>query len=462
MEIFIVLFLILFLALAIKKIDYAVFAIVFFLPTYLIRFSLLGIPVTLIEAMVLIAFAVWFFREIPSLRNRLSQKESKVDYPFKWEIIALLIISFISVAVAGFSASALGIWKAYFFEPILLFILLINILRNDKARQRLFMALALSALVVSLLAIYQKLTGNLIANNFWAEASTRRVVSFFSYPNALGLFLAPLLALFAGVLCYFKKSAFKHNWLKIMIFFIAIILGMLSIIFARSDGAIIALLIGFFIFAFLADKQKKQTAIVLLFLFILSAFLYSPLGNKLEESFSFQGLSGQIRLQQWKESLETFKGSSIILGNGLSSYQEAVRPYHQEGIFYNYDGLENFDAVVWASSTLREKYWQPVEIYLYPHNIFLNFWTEIGLLGALLFIWILFKAIYLSYKLTRQLIKAKDRRHYLSLGIMTAFIVIFIHGLVDVPYLKNDLSLMFFILLALLGSYKLEIENRSC
>jgi len=462
MEIFIILFLILFLGLAIKKIDYAVFAIVFFLPSYLIRFNLIGIPFTLIEAMVLIAFVVWFIKEFPYLKNRLNNKDVKVDYPFKWEIITLLVISFISVAVAGFSSSALGIWKAYFFEPILLFILLINILRNDTARQKLFIALALSASVVSILAIYQKLTGNLIANNFWAEASTRRVVSFFGYPNAVGLFLAPLIALFCGVLCFFKKSTMRKDWFKGVAFFIIIILGTLSIIFARSDGALLALFIALFVFAILADKQKRIIALILLSLFIITSLAYAPLGNKLYESLSFQGLSGQIRLQQWKESLATFKGSSFVLGNGLSSYQEAVRPYHQEGIFYNYDGLDNFDAVVWASSTLREKYWQPVEIYLYPHNIFLNFWTEIGLFGALLFLWILFKAIYLSFKISRKLMTLDDRRYYLSLGLLISFVVIFIHGLVDVPYFKNDLSLIFFILLALLGSYSVEIKYKNC
>ena len=35
-------------------------------------------------------------------------------------------------------------------------------------------------------------------------------------------------------------------------------------------------------------------------------------------------------------------------------------------------------------------------------------------------------------------------------------IVFIVHGLVDVPYFKNDLSAMFFILLALLGSFNLQ------
>lgn len=460
MEILIVLFLLLFLGLAIKKIDLAVLAIVFFLPSYLIRFSFLAIPLTLLEAMILIAFTVWLVKEFPALRNRLTKKEKKIDYPFKWEIIALLVISFISLAVAGFSLAALGIWKAYFLEPILLFILLMNVLRSDKARKKLLLALALSTIVISVFAIYQKITGHFITNDFWAQASSRRVTSFFNYPNALGLFLGPLSALFIGAFYYFKSFKEKVNKKRSLIFILAIVLGLLSIIFARSDGALLALFTAGFIFAVIANKKKRIIAIAFLVIFIIFSFSYAPLAKKLQNSLGFKDLSGQIRLQQWKESRQVFKGSAFIFGNGLSSYQEAVKPYHQEGIFFNHDGLENFDAVVWASPTLKEKYWQPVEIYLYPHNIFLNFWTEIGLLGALLFIWILFKAIYLSYKLSAELKKDNDKKRCLALGIMISFVVIFVHGLVDVPYFKNDLSAMFFALLALLGSLKVEIDNK--
>jgi O-antigen ligase len=156
----------------------------------------------------------------------------------------------------------------------------------------------------------------------------------------------------------------------------------------------------------------------------------------------------------------TLKGFAFVAGNGLSGYQEAVKPYHQEGIFFNSDGLANFDAVVWASSTLRAKYWQPVEIYMYPHNIFLNFWSELGLVGALLFVWLILKFLLLAFKLSVRLARASDRRKYLSLGLMGAMIVIVVHGLVDVPYFKNDLAVMFFIFLALLGCLNIE-QKRS-
>ena len=139
----------------------------------------------------------------------------------------------------------------------------------------------------------------------------------------------------------------------------------------------------------------------------------------------------------------------IISGAGLNGYQAAVKPYHQEGIFYNSDNLPNFDARTYGSAELRVKYWQPVEIYLYPHNIFLNFWSELGMAGALLFIWIIGKYLFLSLRLSQKLKSQNEPEKYLALGLFAAMIVVIIHGLVDVPYFKNDLAAMFWIIIAL-------------
>ena len=459
MEVFIIIFLIFFSILAIKRIDLSLFVLAALLPSYLIRFQILGIPFTLLESMILIVFAIWFYQKWPHLKKGL--KDKIISYPFAKEIILLLIISFSALIVADFSLAALGIWRAYFLEPILLFIVAVNVFLVSKNRQKLFFAFGLSVLSVSLLAIYQKISGQLISNDFWAAAETRRVVSWFGYPNAVGLFLAPLIAFFLGVFHSFPNLTKFSGALKKLFFLLLIFLGALSIYFARSDGGLIAFMAGVFVFYFLADKKKRIISICLAGIFILLALLYSPLGEMLKNRLGFQDLSGRIRLQQWEETIETFKGKAFVFGNGLSGYQAAVEPYHQDGLFFNYDGLDNFDAVVWASSTLREKYWQPVEIYLYPHNFFLNFWTELGFFGALLFIWLVFKAMFIALKGFNKLSKENSREKYLFLGLLVAFLVIFIHGLVDVPYFKNDLSAMFFLLLALLASLKLELENKN-
>lgn len=455
MNLLIILYLIFYLILAKIRLDWAVMLILATLPSYLIRFKILGIPLTLLEAMILVSFFIWFvfqtefknfIRGKYGWREFRENRKERINYPFGLEIILLLIISFMAVVVAGFSDSALGIWKAYFFEPVLLFILILNLfvgakeLDSGKHRsqirgcglEEIFWALAVSALAVSALAIYQKFTGAWIFNEFWAEAGNRRVTSFFGYPNAVGLYLGPLILILIGWLAQqvrvIKKQVISY---KLLVILIIIILSGLAIYFAKSKGAILGVAAGLIIFLMLSvGKKLRWAAILLILIAAVGVLAYSPLRSfTLEKTFYSKSL--QIREQQWKETWEMLKDGRLISGTGLANYQGSVVPYHQEGIF-----LRDYNDPDWHRKTVfnaeyRARVWQPTEIYLYPHNIFLNFWSELGLAGLLLFSWIIGRYLAISFKL---LAVRDDKDKFVILGLLCAMVVIIVHGLVDVPY----------------------------
>ena len=104
--------------------------------------------------------------------------------------------------------------------------------------------------------------------------------------------------------------------------------------------------------------------------------------------------------------------------------------------------------------------WQPLEIYLYPHNIFLNFWSELGLIGLLVFIWLWFKAGLINL-INYWRFKTKTSLAWLSWGLAGAWLASFVHGLVDVPYFKNDLALMFWLGLAVTAWLNIELKQQS-
>jgi len=464
---FIAIFLILYTALALKRLDWAILVLIACLPAYLIRFKLGGLPLTLLEAMILISFAVWFFKNwLPNLKNLLKNRfqsdKGWTPYPFSWEIIAVIIIAFVAAGVAEFNAGALGIWKAYFFEPILLFILIMNVFSDQKGRververEKIYWALLISAAVVAIFAIFQKITGLFIDNPLWAAAATRRVVSFFGYPNAVGLYLAPLILLFTGWLFSLNWKSDGKNFTaqigKKLIIVGVIIISLLAVYFARSEGALAGITAGLIIFGLFAGRRERWVVIILAILIVAGVFYFAPAKNFVTEKITLHDLSGEIRRLQWKETMTMLSGPRFWLGAGLDNYQTAIAPYHQVGFFFNRDHLANFDAALHASAAMRAKYWQPVEIYLYPHNIFLNFWSELGLAGALLFTWIILKYLFIALKLTVRLNRQKTAEKYLTLGLATAMVAIIIHGLVDVPYFKNDLAAMFWLLVALLGA----------
>jgi hypothetical protein len=429
-----ILYLIFFTFLAWQRISWAVALLIALLPSYLIRFSFLGIPLTLLEVMILVLFVVWLIKNLRLIKN-YQWLTTEYFLPFS----LFLLIATISILVSPNLRAALGIWKAYFIEPILFFVVFTNVfgrsrrdrlsitqahknlsnsnrsqknLRGLKNLNLITYALGFSALYISLFAIYQKFTGFAIPEAWYPEES-RRVTSFFGYPNALGLYLAPIAVLYLGI-----------SKLKIKLFsLLVILLSVVAIIFAHSEGALAGILAGVFFFLFFS-WNKKRTIIILL-IFIILAFTLPLTRNYILPIITFQDESGPIRLAMWKETLQMLKDRPL-LGAGLAGYQTRVAPYHQA---------------------------PHIEIYLYPHNIFMNFWSELGLAGLIIFLWIVVKFYKIGFR------KKLTSNNRLAVSLMAAMSCILIHGLVDVPYFKNDLSVIFWLLIGMMVILEDESQN---
>ncbi len=110
--------------------------------------------------------------------------------------------------------------------------------------------------------------------------------------------------------------------------------------------------------------------------------------NKIYDKLTLKDFSGEVRKQQWRETFAMMREDKRWLtGVGFSGYQEAVKPFHQEGIFFNFDRDSDFRRkLVLFDDEYKARHWHPVEIYMYPHNLFLNFWVEMGLGGVILFV----------------------------------------------------------------------------
>ncbi len=448
MLLLIIIYSILFAMLAWHNLKLALAVLIFALPSYLIRFHILFVPSTLLELMIWIVFLIWFIKSYQNKELSLFNKNLlKIPYPFGKEIILLIIISSLSLIVSTNKIAGLGILKAYFIEPVLFFIVFINVFKPKLISKQLkidyqiiFISLAFSAIVLSVMAFYQKFTGNLIFNKFWQNAPTRRVTSFFPYPNAIGLYLEPIIIILLSWFFVLRNKSLKlYNIILQILSVIAVIMSILAIYYARSEGAMVAVSFSSFLFILLNLNKKYKIALsaiaIILFAIIISSAQWRPIFIK---KITIDDFSGQIRRQQWKETWQMLKDNRLITGAGLDNYQKAIKPYHKIGIDINGK-------------------WQPVEIYLYPHNILLNFWSELGLAGMLLFIWIIGKFFYIGIKIFKKANSLENK--YIILGLICAMLAIVIHGLVDVPYFKNDLSVMFWLLLAIMSLIDLKVNN---
>ncbi len=396
--------------LAYKKTDWAIYLIVAALPGYLIRFSIFGLPTTLLEMMILILFAVWL------IKGNFSWARIK-NNPFSWPIVAILIFSVISIFTSPNLIKALGVWRAYFFEPLIFFFILTGRIKNPKQLYNIFWALGVSVFYLSAIAIWQKFSGWNVPLAFLnPDGSVDRVVSVFGYPNALGLYLGPIMILFTG----FLRQKTKSSWPRIIKFLI-ILLGLITILLAQSEAAIFTVVLIWFIWGMLYKKTRLYFFLILLAGVII--FFSNPLINYfIIEKFTLQDYSGFIRRLIWGETWQMLK-HNWLFGAGLAGYQTAIAKYH----------LPTF------------------EIFLYPHNIFLNFWSELGLMGLISFLWLIISFIGKNLKSMFTKVKSATGDFNIPINITLTFTIfeIIIHGLVDAPYFKNDLSILFWLIIGI-------------
>jgi O-antigen ligase len=381
------------------------------LPSYLLRLSFFNIPTTFLEIVFLgifLGFIIkWIFYRF-DLRTG------------GWSIVLifLFLISIIQIKIAPNSIAALGIWKAYFLEPIIFFIISLSTFKY-KDFEKIINSLGITAFLISIYSIFQKITGIGISNidSSWVLSETRRVTSLFPYPNALALFLVPISILFFGM---FIKKIKEKKYLNSFIYLFIFIISFLSVFFAKSDAGIISIIISLLLFP--VFYFKKGFNLLFLYIPILTALfiIQSPIKNKI----NFKDYSGNIRLDIWEETQEMLD-ENFVFGSGINGYQEKMEKYHKNNYF---------------------------DIFLYPHNLFLNFWVEIGLFGLIIFIIIFFKFF-------KNCFRYKENNIDYSILLIICFISIIIHGLVDVPYFKNDLSMLFWIIIMLSCVLDLKKDN---
>lgn len=400
-----------FLILCYYKPLWGIYVIAAGLPSFLLRFKVGGIPFTFLEVMVIVLFLVML------LRRKIDFKRIYHD-TFFWPLVAVLAFATISVFVSPKTEAALGIWKAYFIEPALLYAVVVSGIPSRKALGGLFWALGVSVAYLSIIAIWQKFSGWGVPQAFMApDGSVDRVVSILNYPNALGLYIGPIIVLFTGWLVA-SLADFKKNFktlLPILLQLAVIALGFATIILAKSEAAALAVIAVWLVMG-VAYKKTRYWVIAAAVAGVVAMLVHHGLWDYLIIKLTLSDYSGGIRRIMWDETWKMLQ-YRWLWGAGLSGYQYYIWPYH----------LHTF------------------EIFPYPHQIFFNFWSELGLGGLAAFVWLFGKYFWHNFRTTLKNPGAK----IIAFTLVCVAIEIIIHGLVDAPYFKNDLSMLFWIIVAI-------------
>ncbi len=370
------------------------------LPAYVWRLSIGPLPTTVLELVFgLVVVSITATQGLAPWRDGWKKAEAWRPALLAWTAATVL-----AILIAPDHVAAFGLWRAYVLEPILYFVLALGMLTTED-KKMLTRSLIIGSIAVALWAVVQYLTGRGIPHPWDTSFLMRRATGPFPFPNAVALFCAPIAALCLGVLLWRSDLLTRRDaWGG---FFAS----SLAVVLAHSVGGTIAILVSALCGLLFNKKTRKYGLAIIIAVPIAYTLAPSRVTAPIVKNLTFQDWSGYVRLRMWKDTMSMLKDRPFF-GAGFGAYPTVFKKYQTT---------------------------TGIEVFQYPHDILLNLWSETGLLGVLAFALIV-----------ATWIKLGRREPWLLLPL----IAILVHGLVDVPYFKNDLAFAFWTLALLLPHNK--------
>jgi len=366
------------------------------LPLYVVRWKYGPISTTLLELFVLATIALYLLgrRREGAIRLRRT--------PYDIPIVLLLIAGAIAVVVPPDRWHALGLYRAYFLEPIAVFYIAIDLLRAPGQVRRVLLGLGLGSSIFAVLNIVAFFV-TLVQGTFVLGSPP---TALYTSSPEVAMYLEPPFALAAGFVMFADQR--KDRLLSLA--WMALLAPALALTLSRGAYFAIAVLA----LVAIATSRKRLwlaagTAIAVIVL------LQVPLVSR--------RFAGQFNL---------FDSQTTVRGR-LSIFTDTLSMLRDHPIFG--DGLGGYHYLF--RGTILE---------IYPHDVWLTFWVEVGLLGMVAFAIIFLGLLYRGW---RAYSRAGGFYRALLWGVSGSLVLWGVHGLVDSPYWKNDMSIEFWILAAL-------------
>ena len=380
-------------------------------PTYAVRFNLLHFPTNLLMVWVVFVWIVFFFwliakNKFPEFLNFRKNLNKKL----LWLIALFAASGIISLFVRGLDRAMLGQFIVLFVQPISLFFIGGFVLqKNDKAKNLLLVTCYCLLALAGLYAIIQYFTLIGLPAAWWGNSQEpKRALAFFVHPNFYALWSAPLLALLIPDVIQRAKG----QGLRAKLAAVFWIIGGLGLLLSLSRAGWLGMAAAIAVYTFVA-ADKKVKKLILGGAIVIALIIISIPNLRWRVLLPFYGeKSADSRVELWQSGLKGIK-ESPILGLGLNGYAN------------QYKNLQTDSAL---------------DTHNFPHNIFLDLWVETGVLGLISLIGLIGLYIYQAFK---------NRQNPYALGIGLFLIALIFSGLVDNPYFKNDLAMIFWLVLSL-------------
>jgi len=358
-----------------------------------------------------------------------------IDNYLNKPMVLFIFVCFLSVLNSQYLIFSL---RGFFFKVLqwtFLYFVFVEVVTTRKQLRIFLTVFFISAMIVMIDGFFQSLTGRdfIFQHILWGG----RVSASFRHPNDFGgyLIIVSLMLLTMTLFCHFDNQEdndiFKRmKFLESPIFWKLInvvwcICSVVSLGLTLSRGAWIGFYGGLI---FLAVQKKRMLLVSLAIMITFYAVFSTKMSNARQESFlapkTFTIGSG--RIDYWKESWNMIRDFPW-LGVGLNSYSQEAPKYKKS----------------WGG---------------YPHNCYLQMTVEIGIVGLLSFLWMLFILFRNTLRNLRSI--HDDFFQALLMGLSCGLLGFLVHSFVDTNFYSVQLgNLMWVIMGAVVATQKIALTK---
>lgn len=415
-----------FLGLAISRLDLALIIALAVSPFYLPNESNplpprpIGVgnwSLSLVEFVILASTVAWLCRigqtNWPAVRAALTGKAvwlalaRQAIQALSPAVVFFAVVATASLATTFYLKVALREYRTVVAEPLLFYAMLLTTFRDQPSRlAHAYIGVGIGVAAIALLHYF-------LVGTVEATGGVRRVLAIYHSPNALALFLERPLAL-AMVLGFVGTGRRRLALLA------GTALMLIVLVLTYSRGAWLAVCAGALFAIAVGWGRWRPLAIALASLAVGAAgFLASGHIARLTSTITVSR-----RIDVWLSALAMLRDHPIT-GVGLDNFL----------YYYRDRGYIRPSAAVEPNLS-------------HPHNLVLDWWLRIGVLGPVALFWLVATALRDGFQVWRRSPLA-DRRA-LALGLMTTMVTGLVHGTVDNNFFLVDLAVSFWVVYGLL------------
>jgi O-antigen ligase len=380
--------------------DALLLAVPLSIPFYLQPLRVRGVEVPASEALIGLALAAYV------LRTALAGEWRWPRTAFGWPALLFFAAATLSVGAAEFPRYALREWRTDVLEPLILFVLILLVRPRVKVMLNSLLA---GALIV-------------LASGFVQYAAHRgiqaegvlRMVGIYRSPDNFALYLGRMVPIAAALALL---APLRPPWR--VVYGAGAALATAGVLLSFTRGAWLGVLAALLVVGGFAGRRWLAGGVVAAA--GLAVALSSLQARRIQSLFQFTpGSTGYTRLALWHSAARMIADHpwfGVGLDNFLYQYPRYIQP----------DARSEPDLS-------------------HPHDLVLDLWSRIGIFGLAAFVWIQVRFFRTTASVIR---KTSGWERAAAVGLLASMIDCLVHGLVDNSYFLIDLSLTFWLTVAL-------------